>query len=170
MNTPTRTLTLIRHAKSSWKQPLPDFERPLNKRGRRDAPELGKWLVKHEITFDRIVTSPARRALETATLVARELAIPDTAILLDESVYLASMTVLFDRVRRFADQYHHIALIGHNPGISSLADYLLADGLTAEMRTCACVHMQFATTSWAAVVAHQGELLAFHDPKSPKSD
>ncbi len=161
-----RTLTLIRHAKSSWEQPLPDFERPLNKRGRKNAPELGKWLAAQGISFDQIITSPAQRALETTKLVAMALGIPDTAIMADKSVYLASLSTLYDLVAAFDDRYPRIALVGHNPGISYLADHLVAGGPATDMRTCACIQIGFPVTRWADVAAHQGEQLFYHDPKS----
>ena len=161
-----RTLTLIRHAKSSWKEPLPDFERPLSKRGKRNAPELGKWLLQNGVSFDHIVCSPARRTMETARLVASELGMPETAIMPDDNIYLASLSTFFDRVRQLDDRYHSIAMVGHNPGISSLANHLLANGLFEDMRTCACVQMRFPVRPWSDVGARQGELVFFHDPRS----
>ena len=166
VNSPHRTLTLIRHAKSSWDQPLPDFDRPLNKRGRKNAPELGEWLAAQDITFDQILTSPAQRALETTELVAKALNIPDTAITADKSIYLASLSTLFDLVRALDDQHSRVALVGHNPGISYLADHLVTAGPATDMRTCACIQIRFPVTRWADIGAHQGEQLLYHDPKS----
>ena len=166
VNSARRTLTLIRHAKSSWDQPLPDFDRPLNKRGRKNAPELGEWLAAQDITFDQILTSPAQRALETTELVAKALNIPDTAITADKSIYLASLSTLFDLVRALDDQHPRVALVGHNPGISYLADHLVTAGPATDMRTCACIQIRFPVTRWAEVGAHQGEQLFYHDPKS----
>ena len=166
MDNTDRLLTLIRHAKSSWKFPLPDFERPLNKRGKRNAVELGQWLAANDIHFDQIVASPARRTMETATLIATQIGYPKKAIATDSAIYHASATTLFDCVRRFDDHYQHVALIGHNPGISMLADLLLSDPLGEEMRTCACAQMRFSATDWSTIEIHSAELLCFRDPKS----
>ncbi len=160
-----RTLTLIRHAKSSWKQPLPDFERPLNKRGHRNAVELGRWLKSRGVTFDRIVSSPARRTMDTASLIVAQLGLPASVIEPDDNVYLASSTALLDLIRHFDDRFSRMALVGHNPGISRLAARLLPVSLDDELRTCACLQLRFDTPSWKKLSERSGEVVFFHDAK-----
>ncbi len=166
MDNSDRLLTLIRHAKSSWKFPLPDFERPLNKRGKRNAVELGQWLAANGIHFEQIVASPARRTMETATLIAAQIGYPENAIATDSAIYHASTATLLEHVRRFDDRYRNVALIGHNPGISALADLLLDTPLAEDMRTCACAQVRFSGADWSAIEAHSAELVFFRDPKS----
>ena len=166
MDNTDHLLTLIRHAKSSWKLPLPDFERPLNKRGKRNAVELGQWLAANGIHFDQIVASPSQRTMETATLIAAHIGYPEDAITTDSAIYHASATTLFDRARQIDGRYRNIVLIGHNPGISMLADLLLPSPLAEDMRTCACAQMRFSCANWSAIEAHSAELLFFRDPKS----
>jgi len=165
MNDERYTLTLIRHAKSSWKQPLPDIERPLNHRGRRNAIELGQWLKDRHVRFDRIVSSPARRTLDTAASIAAQMGLPETIVESDGDVYLASAAALLALIHRFDDAEHHVALVGHNPGISDLAARLLPFHLDDELRTCACLQLAFEHPSWRQIVPGSGQPVFFHDPK-----
>src|SRR5687768_1175410 len=111
-----KELILVRHAKSSWKdQDLTDFERPLNKRGKRDAPFMGGLLKKITQSPDLIISSPAARALSTAKIIAKELDFPVDKIKKDIKIYLAEEVELFKIVKKISDKHQRIILVGHNP-------------------------------------------------------
>jgi len=144
-----RRLTLIRHAKSSWDYAeLSDFERPLNARGRRDAPVLAKRLAAELERPLRLVSSPALRAITTAHVFAAALAVPNTAIRIEPRIYADS----------------HVLLFGHNPGFSELAQ-LLAPCPFTDMPTCAVVTLGFDTAQWRDIRHGSGTLLRYEFPK-----
>src|SRR5688572_19085866 len=112
-----KTLYVLRHAKSSWNDPhLSDFDRPLNDRGERTAPFIGKLMRDRGLIPDVVISSPARRALETAKLV-REAAGIEPDILFDERIYEASPQALRQVAAEADDLLASIMLVGHNPGI-----------------------------------------------------
>jgi phosphohistidine phosphatase len=120
---PKRTLILLRHAKSDWSGFHADLDRPLAKRGRRQAPEAGRWLASNIDTIDLAVVSPANRARSTWDLASAELGQqPHTRI--DDRVYGASVGQLLGVVRELPDDVHTVVLVGHNPGIEELASLL----------------------------------------------
>jgi phosphohistidine phosphatase len=129
-----RTLILLRHAKSDWSGDEADIARPLAKRGRRQAPDAGRWLAAHLDSVDLAIVSPASRAVSTWDLVAAQLdAPPRTRI--DDRVYAASDQELLTVVRELPDDIETVALVGHNPGIEDLASLLT--GESAPMPTSA---------------------------------
>ena len=129
-----RTLVLLRHAKSDWSGGEPDLARPLAKRGRRQAPEAGRWLAEHLDDIDLAVVSPATRARTTWDLVAAELdPAPPTRV--DARVYAASDRELHAVVRELTDDCRTVVLVGHNPGLEDLV--LLLTGERAPMPTSA---------------------------------
>jgi phosphohistidine phosphatase len=117
------TLVLLRHAKSDWSGGEPDRERPLAPRGRRQAPEAGRWLASHLDRIDLAVVSPAERARSTWSLVAAELADAPPARL-DERVYGASDDELLDVVRELPEDVGTVLVVGHNPGLEDLVSTL----------------------------------------------
>ena len=120
-----KRLYVIRHAKSSWNNPvLTDFERPLNKRGKQNAPFMGKRLKESEVQPDFFLASPAKRALKTAKTIAKEIDFPKKHIVTDESIYLAGVSTLLTVIRNIDDSCHQVILVGHNPGLTELAEYL----------------------------------------------
>ena len=122
----TRRLILLRHAKSDWPD-LPDCERPLAKRGRRDAPRIGKWLHEHGYRPDVVVCSDARRTRQTWDLVAPELG-GSPAVRFEPRAYAASAQTLLYLAQELPDRYRSALLIGHNPGLSELAGNLAEPG------------------------------------------
>ena len=145
-----KTLILIRHAKSSWKHPdLPDLLRPLNKRGQRDAPVMGGRLAKREVEPDLIASSPATRAIATAEAMAQEIGYPEEDIRVDERLYEASAFDLLEIIQGLDNALEHVMLIGHNPGLTELANDLGCD--VDNIPTCGVVELQFDIGSWALV-------------------
>jgi len=120
----TRRLILLRHAKSDWPD-VPDRDRPLAKRGRRDAPRVGRWLHEHGYQPDVVVCSDARRTRQTWDLVVPELG-GSPAVRFEPRAYAASALTLLHLVQELPSRYRTALLIGHNPGLSDLAGNLAA--------------------------------------------
>lgn len=167
-----KTLTLLRHAKSSWADPgARDFDRPLNQRGRDAAQAIGREMRAMRLAFDAIITSPAARAVETlveagksygGSLTARE----------DERVYLAPPSLLLKIVAETDDSIDRLLLVGHNPGFELLAA-LLTDGDESSLRadmsekypTGALAEIAFPVDHWKDVAPGQGQLVRFIRPR-----
>jgi phosphohistidine phosphatase len=141
----SRRLVVVRHAKSAWPDDVPDTQRPLNKRGRRDAPAAGRWLRDRVGHVDAVACSPAARTRETWGLIAAELdGAPDPSF--DERVYAATAETLLTVVRGISDDVGSALLVGHNPGVADLVTALSGEEL--EMKTSAIAVLGL-TGSWA---------------------
>jgi phosphohistidine phosphatase len=146
-----KTLVLVRHAKSSWKDPeLTDRDRPLNPRGRRDAPEMGRRLVSREAAPDLIVTSPAVRAATTARVIADAVGYPEEGIVEDERLYGASSSEILDVIREIGDRFDRVFLFGHNPGLTDLVNDLSPEPIE-NVPTCGVVEFRIESGSWGGV-------------------
>lgn len=162
-----RTLALIRHAKSSWDSPdMRDFDRPLNERGKRDAPEMGQRLAARNQRPDRFYCSSARRARETALILAQAVGYPEADLEAESGLYLADQARLLERIRRFPDSAGEIWLVGHNPDLTDLVNQL-AGFQTHDLPTCAVVRMAFDVDRWKAIAPGQGRILEVDRPKHP---
>jgi phosphohistidine phosphatase len=160
-----KTLSLVRHAKSSWKdKKLADHDRPLNKRGRRDAPRMGRRLAKNGIRPDLMVTSTAVRARVTAETIATEIGYATAHIMMDEQIYHAGTVGLLELIRQLGDANDHVMLFGHNPDITDLVNHL-TDSALENVPTCGMAHIRFETDSWKNVGSVAAELLEFDYPK-----
>jgi len=158
-------LTLIRHAKSAWDDPtLDDFERPLNARGRRDAPAMAQRLGELKRRPDRLVSSPALRAITTARAFAEVLGIAPQDIELQARIYDASRKTLAEVVQGLDPGARHVALFGHNPGFSELARWLATCPFT-EMPTCAIAQLELQVGSWSELGPGCGKLANYLYPK-----
>ncbi len=143
-----KTLILLRHAKSSWKDPgIKDRDRPLNKRGKRDAPFMGRRLASRALPVDLILTSPAKRARQTAGYVARELGYPEEEILLVERLYAADGDDLLAVLNDVEDQVQCLMLVGHNPEFTLLASQLAGLEI-ATIPTSGMIGLTFPVDSW----------------------
>ena len=160
-----KTLSLVRHAKSSWKDnTLGDHDRPLNKRGKRDAPRMGKRLAEASICPDLIVTSTAVRARRTAETIAAEVGYPISHILMDEGLYHSGVSGALDLIHNLGDANNHVMLFGHNPDMTDLVN-LLTDSNIENVPTCGIAHMRFDTDAWKGVGTVTAELIGFDYPK-----
>ena len=145
-----KTLFLIRHAKSSWGDTaLPDKDRPLNDRGRRDAPKMGERLAKRDVKPDLILSSPAMRALKTAEIIARKLDYRRKDIVVDDRLYAVGADDLLDVIRKLGDKLERVMLFGHNPELTELA-HRLSSKIT-HMPTCAVAEFTFDAKSWSKI-------------------
>ena len=159
-----KRLYINRHAKSSWDHAgMRDFDRPLNKRGMRDAPFMAERFTKEGHQAQLIVSSPANRAITTARFFAESLNIPESQIVQDERIYHAHTPQLMEVVQELPDGVDHVIIFGHNPGFSYLVDHLT--GLSTELVTCAIAGVDLHVDSWQAVDAGTGTLVHFDYPK-----
>lgn len=160
-----KTLYLIRHAKSSWKdRSLDDFDRPLNKRGNRDAPLMGELLQERSPVPELILSSPALRAITTAHIIADAIGYPRGKILTDEAIYLASVDTLLEIIRNIHDRYSSVFMFGHNPGFTDLGNELTNSQID-NLPTAGLFHVEFDLSSWQDVAPGRGRLAAFEFPK-----
>jgi len=163
--TTDKILLLVRHAKSSWDEPgLADAERTLNKRGRRDAPRMGKRLANADHRPDLIVSSPAVRARATADAIAAEIGYPAADIAVVDSAYAASPRELMDIIRHFDDGYTCVMLVCHNPGITDLVNEL-TDEKVDNIPTCGVATLALDTPNWQKAGEATARLLDFDYPK-----
>lgn len=161
-----KTLTLVRHAKSSWKdRTLADRERPLNKRGKSDAPVMGGRILKAGIRPSLIVSSPAVRAWTTARIIARELGYPLEFLQREEKLYLASLDNWLDAVAAQDEGFNNLLLCGHNPGLTDFANFL-SPGLTHNVPTAGVVCVNIDRDDWLLYERPQTELVLYDFPKN----
>lgn len=126
-----RCLFILRHAKSAWDtDSASDFERPLAKRGIKDAPRIGRWMKAHDVYPEYIVSSPALRAKQTSCLVVKELSIPEKEIHWDKRVYSADVPILLKVISECPPSNHALLLVGHNPGLEDLLIFLCGEKAT----------------------------------------
>ena len=160
-----KTLTLVRHAKSSWKDSsLSDRDRPLKKRGERDAPVMGKRIAAAGIRPSLIISSPAVRAWTTAKAVAKELNYPFEFLQREDELYLASLDSLLDVVAAQEAGFNNLMLFGHNPGLTDFANHLSA-GLTRNVPTAGVVCVNFNRDDWLLHERPRTDLILYDYPK-----
>ena len=160
-----KSLLLIRHAKSSWtSDALNDFDRPLNDRGKKEAPEMAKRLIKNKITIDCFVSSPARRAMKTAKLFIKEFGKNESEIILIPELYHSSVQTFFKVISGLDDNYQTAAIFSHNPGITELAN-LLTEMQIDNMPTCGVFAVRAPVRRWSEFANAKKELWFFNYPK-----
>lgn len=168
-STVMKTLYLVRHAKSSWDFPhLPDYERPLNDRGNRDAPLMGDRFRARGILPDCLVCSPAARARETAKLISSEIGFPESEITFSRHVYEAGVSSLLKTVEALPEEAESAFLVGHNPGMTYLAAYLTGEQLNS-LPTCAVACIEMDIDSWSLAGREMGTLVFLDYPKKKDS-
>lgn len=161
-----KSLCLVRHAKSSRDDPtLADRDRPLDDRGRRDARRMGERLDKRGTKPDLMISSPARRALDTAELIAGKLDYRAGNIMVDESLYAATPDQVLALIRALDDKVKCVMLVGHNPAFAELAGRL-SDAI-AGMPTCAVAEFAFDTRKWSDVGALAPTKATLRLPREP---
>ena len=160
-----KTLTVVRHAKSSWKDPyLADRERPLNKRGNRDAPVMGQRIQAHAIRPSLIVSSPATRAWTTAKIVAREIAYPLEFLQRDDRLYHASRARILEVIADQDAGFNSLMIVGHNPGLTDFANFL-SPGLTGNVPTAGVVSVEIDRDDWNLAGQLRTRLVVYDYPK-----
>ena len=166
-----KILTLLRHAKSGWDDPVSrDFDRPLNPRGRRAARTVGTEMKAQALDFDLVLASPARRVQETLEEVAATFG--PLRRRLDERLYLASVPTLLEIVRETTDEVGRLLLAGHNPGLEEIALRLSrrgSDRLRGEVAvkypTGTLVEIELPVGRWADVAEGEGTIVRLIRPR-----
>lgn len=160
-----KNLLIIRHAKSSWDDAaLADFDRPLNPRGKRDAPFMGGLLKVGGALPDRVVSSPAKRASKTARLIAEAVGYDPDAVDFRDALYLQGVPAILELVRGFDDDWNRVFLVGHNPESTALCNLLTGEEID-NIPTAGIASIEFDVDSWAHVMAGAGRLAFFEYPK-----
>lgn len=161
-----KTLALVRHAKSSWDDPsLSDFDRPLNARGKRDAPFMAHVLQKYGLVDARWISSPANRAYTTAQHMAKVLEKPTASIQTDERLYHAWTDTLLTVIREQKRDLDHLVLFAHNPGLTEMVNRIAPVRLD-NLPTCGIFVVTFATEDWSAIEYGSGSFVALDYPKN----
>ncbi|MDX1756336.1 MAG: histidine phosphatase family protein [Marinobacter sp.] len=166
-----RELLLLRHGKSDWSRELPDFDRPLKKRGRQGAQRIGAWLQQEALVPDYVLSSPAERARQTADLCCKALGMDAASVHPDRRLYLADTAALRRALARVPDECRRVLLVGHNPGLEEL---LLALAEPAPERTddgkllttATLAHLRFGLSHWHNLTACSGELVQLVQARS----
>ena len=162
-----KKLYIIRHAKSSWGDfSLPDFERPLNERGKTDAPEMAKRLLSKNIIIDAFVSSPAKRAKKTCRLFCREYDVNEDNIIIIESLYNAHVETFFEVAASLDDKYDNVAIFSHNPGITDFVNSLCKDVQIDDIPTCGIFAVEIAIENWIDFKKAEKKFLFFDYPKN----
>lgn len=160
-----KKLYLVRHAKSSWDDyTLMDEERPLNERGKRDAPVMAQLLKDKESGIEFIITSTAKRARMTAKVFRKILGIDKKKVEKSDRLYLASPSGILDVLQTVDDQYSTVAIFGHNPGLTDFVNRF-SDQLIDNVPTCGIARIDFDVDSWKDIQEEEGDLGAFYYPK-----
>jgi phosphohistidine phosphatase len=160
-----RHLLIVRHAKSSWEDfSVPDFERPLNDRGKKDAPVMAQRILDRNIIPDEMITSPAKRARKTAELFAKTLGLPKENIVEARELYEASPEAFYDVVRKASVSASTLMLFSHNPGITAFVNKLTSVSID-DMPTCAVFALSCDINDWSEFRTAKKEYLFFDYPK-----
>lgn len=161
-----KNLILIRHAKSSWDNPeWSDFDRPLNKRGLRDAPFMANLLQNKGIKPDLIISSTAKRALETAQFMCEAFNYSLDNLQQDLGIYERGSKYIINLLAKLDDNLNTVILIGHNPDITSMATYFSGEFFD-NVPTCGIIGVQFNFDSWENIATNNGELLFNEFPRN----
>ena len=161
-----KTVLLVRHAKSSWDDiTLSDFERPLNDRGKKNAPEMAERLLKKDIAIDAFISSPAKRAKKTAEAFAKVYKQDKDAVMLIPSLYEAQHENFLKAIEEAPRKASHIALFSHNPGITDFVN-TLTEVRIDNMPTCSVFAVKVAIDDWREFQAARKEFYFFDFPKN----
>lgn len=159
-----KTLYLVRHAKSSWKFPeLADFDRPLNRRGKRNAPEIGKRLRRAGVCPQLILSSPAQRTRKTARALAKAMNY-SSDIRYEDVLYDASPEELISTVQSVPDAVTTLLLVGHNPELTELVNQLTSHAID-NVVTAGVVSITFSVDRWSEVIPGAGQFKEYDYPK-----
>ncbi|AYJ80069.1 phosphohistidine phosphatase [Aliarcobacter cryaerophilus ATCC 43158] len=159
-----KELILIRHSKSSWDNPfLEDFDRPLNKRGEKNAPFIAKILKQKGLTPDLIISSPSKRTKQTLDFFLKEFDFKNE-IIFEESIYEAPFENLLKVIKNIDDRYKTIFLFGHNPGLNDLVAFLLGS-FEENIPTSGVLKINFDIKKWENIKEKIGILEFFIYPK-----
>ncbi len=156
-----KTLILVRHAKSDWPQDVPDFDRPLNERGHRDAPRMAKHILEQGVNIQSFISSPAKRALTTCRYFAETYG--NSNIKKEENLYEPHQEDFVKTVQNVSDEFDSVALFSHNGGISDFATSLSGEPLL--FPTCGVAVFEMDCEQWSQFEGASKKLVQFFKPK-----
>jgi phosphohistidine phosphatase len=165
-----KSLTLLRHAKSTWDDPVArDFDRPLNRRGRKAARTIGREMRAQGLEYDVVIASPAVRVIETLADVSEGYGSPIEPAY-DKRVYLASPATLLELIQTVDDSALRLLVVGHNPGLEQLVSLLAKDGdlkreAAVKYPTATLAEIALPADRWAEVAEGSGDLIRFIRPR-----
>ena len=160
-----KRLTVMRHADARWQDPgTDDFARPLNRRGLLGAESMARRLLELELVPDRLLASTARRAEQTADIVARELSLSVRHVQREEALYLAGAADMLRVIQETGPRIAHLMVIAHNPGASDLIHLLVPRGGISTLTTAAVCSIVFETEDWHAIGPHLVKDVHHHAP------
>lgn len=160
-----KTLCLVRHAKSSWLDPkVEDKDRPIDPRGEADAKLLAQFLLNHHIKPDILLVSPALRTQMTAQVLIQDMQIPPAHLQTIDEIYEAGVESLLHIIQQVPNSVNSILLVGHNPGLTWLANYL-ADDHQISLPTCGAYGVSFDTNDWQEITLIEGKTIFVEIPK-----
>jgi len=161
-----KTLLLVRHAKSDWGNPaLEDIERPLNERGKKDAPAMAKRMLDKKIKIDAIISSPAKRAAKTARAFAEVYELKKNRLQFNEELYMAASDAFTTVIENANDKFESIAVFSHNPGITGFANEL-TNARIDNIPTCGVFAIKINTDTWKDFRNAPKEFWFFDYPKA----
>ena len=163
-------LIIVRHAKSAWDDPaLDDYHRPLSPRGLNDMPQMAHWLAKQKLHIDQILSSPAKRAKQTAHLLCKGAGINDEKIKWRDTLYLADLKTLLETIGQTSSKTKQLMLIGHNPGLEELVQHLCGNDLplskSGKLLTTAAIAIVSLPNGWHEIKPHTSHLIQLIRPK-----
>lgn len=160
-----KKLFIVRHAKSSWDFPdLDDYDRPLNRRGKRNAPEMGQRLAARDVLPDTLISSPAKRAAATARRIAEQISFPVNMIKHEPLFYHGSINSMVGVIKSVIDEVETLMIFGHNPGLTDLTNQLSGSDIY-NIPTCGIAEIDFDISSWSFLENQKGNLVSFDFPK-----
>jgi phosphohistidine phosphatase len=162
-----KTLILIRHAKSDWNDlSISDFDRPLNNRGKRDAPVMAQRLADKKININLFISSPAKRARKTAEVFAEAYDKNKNEVVLIPDLYMASTSAFYKIIADTKNKFDSIAVFSHNPGITEVSCFLTNSLQIGSVPTCGVVAVKIQTDDWKNFAEAPKELMFFDFPKN----
>jgi len=161
-----KTLLIIRHAKAETTFAINDFERPLNERGKKDAPAMAQRLMDRKITIDAFISSPAKRAKKTATLFCETMGGSENDIVLVSSLYNAPFEVFYEVINGVSNSFNTIAIFAHNPGITYFVNELSSSVQIDNMPTCGVFAINLDINNWSEFAKSKKNFLFFDYPKN----
>ncbi|QOJ22643.1 MAG: phosphohistidine phosphatase SixA [Gammaproteobacteria bacterium] len=167
---PKHQLIIMRHAKSDWREgDRSDFDRPLTKRGRKAAQQMGQWLKQQQYRIDHILCSPALRAKQTCQGVLEQLDLTRKSVLWESRIYEASLPDLIALINQYGEGIHTLLIIGHNPGLDQLLCHLAKEpppvSESGKLLTTAAVAVLDFGTATISAKAHQAQIQCLIRPK-----
>ena len=160
-----RTLVMIRHAKSSWANPLQsDFDRPLNERGNKEAPEMGARLKDANLKPDLIISSSAKRTRQTAKKIAAAVGYDAEGIRWEEKLYHCIPSVFEELINEVGDEVKTLFIVAHNPGITEFVNMLSPGFSVDNMPTCGIAGVHFVADEWSKFFLSERNIILFEYP------